>query len=112
MGIKSNKKIAPPARFQTKKSIPNQRGHWPTTSWAKQFGDPQLVLLIDEALQNNPSIDVAKARIIQAKALADQRASVFLPTANFTTQVARGRLSATLFPPIIGGGMLMNPLIF
>ncbi len=108
MGIKSNKKIAPPARFQTKKSIPNQRGHWPTTSWAKQFGDPQLVLLIDEALQNNPSIDVAKARIIQAKALADQRASVFLPTANFTTQVARGRLSATLFPPIIGGGMWYN----
>jgi NodT family efflux transporter outer membrane factor (OMF) lipoprotein len=104
IGISSKKKPATPATFQTHKSIPDQKGFWPNDNWAEQFGDPQLVLLIDEALSNNPSIQVAQARFLQAKSLADSRAAAFLPNISLQSQVARGRLSATLFPPTLGGG--------
>ncbi|MCL9682488.1 efflux transporter outer membrane subunit [Legionella maioricensis] len=104
IGIRSHKKIAHPAQFQTQKSIPKQNGHWPTTNWAKQFGDPQLVFLINEALANNPSLQVAQARIVQAQALADSRAAAFFPTINLSSQVARTRISANVLPPDLGGG--------
>lgn len=99
IGINSQKKIAPPSQFPSNKSLPQQNGHWPSTHWAEQFGDPQLVLLINEALANNPSLQVAQARIVQARALAENKRSAFFPNVNLYTQAARGRLSATLFPP-------------
>lgn len=108
LGVHSNKKIAVPAQFQTRNSIPRQNGHWPTTSWAEQFGDPQLTFLINEALANNPDLQAAKARIEQARALADSQSTAFLPTVNVASQVARGRLSANLFPPELGGGRYFN----
>lgn len=104
LGVHSNKHIAHPAQFETKNSIPTQDGHWPTTDWADQFGDPQLVSLINEALANNPDLQAAKARIEQARALAQRSSSALLPAINFQSQVARTRLSATLFPPELGGG--------
>lgn len=103
-GINSHKKIVGPAQFETKKSLPNQKGHWPSTQWAKQFGDPQLTALINEALVNNPDLQAAKARITQAQALAAGKQALLLPAIKWQGQAARGRLSATLFPPIIGGG--------
>lgn len=104
MGIHSQKKIAQPSQFPTPKSIPKQNGHWPTTNWAKEFGDPQLILLINEALSKNPSLQVAQARVVQARALVESKQSALLPTANLQSQVARGRLSKTLFPPYLGIG--------
>lgn len=43
---------------------------WPKEDWWVGFGDPQLTALIDEALQNNPSLDIASARARQAQAVA------------------------------------------
>lgn len=103
-GINSNKKIASPQQYQTKHSIPAQQGKWPDMNWAQQFGDPQLALLIQEALANNPNIDAAKARVSQAKALADEKSSALWPNLSWQGQAARGRLSATLFPASLGGG--------
>lgn len=107
-GIHSHKNIAQPSQFPTKKSIPTQKGHWPTTSWAKQFGDPQLISLINEALANNPDIHAAQARVVQARALAENRHSAFFPKVNLQSQVIRGKLSATLIPPFLGGGDLFT----
>ena len=104
IGIKSSKKIAKPSQYPINKSTPKQNGHWPTTNWAKQFGDPQLVSLINEALANNPSLQAAQARVVQARALAKSKQSGLFPTANLQSQVARGRLSETLFPPSFGIG--------
>ncbi len=104
IGIRSHKKIAHPNHFQTQKSIPKQNGHWPTTDWAKQFGDPQLPFLINEALANNPSLQVAQARIVQAQALVGNRAAAFFPSINFNSQAARTRISANILPPDLGGG--------
>ncbi|ARG97226.1 efflux transporter outer membrane subunit [Legionella micdadei] len=102
IGITSNKKIAPPSQFQTTKSIPNQKGKWPASDWAKQFGDPQLITLINEALANNPNLQVANARIGQARSLVQQSAAALYPHGNFSGIAARTRLSShNLFiPPI------------
>ena len=108
LGIKSHKKTNSPDQLATQKSIPNQQGNWPTTDWVKQFGDPQLAFLIDEALANNPNIQIAQARIMQAQALVSTKSAAFLPTMNLNSQVARGLLSATVFPRNFGGGMWYN----
>lgn len=93
-GITSNKKIAQPSQFQTQKSLPKQNGHWPTTDWAKQFGDPQLVALINEALANNPDLQAAKARIAQARALAQGKQAALYPSIDFHGAIDRVRLSS------------------
>ena len=82
-GIKSDKQMAPPAKFETKQSLPAEGGQWPAMDWARQFGDPQLPALIDEALQGNPTIDQARARI--------EKASSYVGTAN-----------STLYPNVTG----------
>ncbi len=103
IGINSNKKIAPPDRFQTTKSLPQQNGHWPTQDWAKQFGDPQLVALVNEALANNPSLEAAKARIKKARALAEQSASALYPQSNFSGITTATRVSShKLLPNPLG----------
>jgi NodT family efflux transporter outer membrane factor (OMF) lipoprotein len=98
IGINSNKKMASPAQYSINKSIPHQHGHWPKMDWGQQFGDPQLPHLINEALANNPSLHAAQARIVQARALAESRASVLLPAVSLQTLVDRGRISQTVLP--------------
>ncbi|WP_347252580.1 efflux transporter outer membrane subunit [Legionella sp.] len=102
IGIKSDKKIALPSQFQTTKSLPNQKGQWPTINWATQFSDPQLTALIREALANNPNLQVAKARIGQARGLTQQSAAALYPHADFSEIETRTRVSShNLFiPPI------------
>ena len=43
---------------------------WPATDWWQALGDAQLDQLIKEALQGNPDLDVADARVRQAAAMA------------------------------------------
>lgn len=50
-----------------------QAGYW------KQFGDPQLDALVDEALAGAPSLALADARIRRAAALTDAAESALLP---------------------------------
>jgi NodT family efflux transporter outer membrane factor (OMF) lipoprotein len=56
---------------QSLASVPLSATAWPTQDWWVSYGDPQLTALIDEALQDNPSLDVAQARARQAQAAAD-----------------------------------------
>jgi NodT family efflux transporter outer membrane factor (OMF) lipoprotein len=78
-GIKSDKQITPPASFETQQSLPAEGGQWPTTDWAGQFGDPQLPALINEALQANPTIDQARARIEKATSYVGSANSTLYP---------------------------------
>src|SRR6516225_8872709 len=66
IGIKSDKTLAQPQQFESSQSIPAQGGQWPALDWAKQFGDPQLQKLIDEAIDGNPTIAQAQARLAKA----------------------------------------------
>jgi NodT family efflux transporter outer membrane factor (OMF) lipoprotein len=78
-GIKSDKQIEPPAKLETQQSLPAEGGQWPAMDWAKQFGDPQLPALIDEALKDNPTIDQARARIEKATSYVGSAKSTLYP---------------------------------
>ena len=84
IGIKSDKQIAPASQFESAQSLPAQGGQWPTLDWASQFGDPQLPKLIDEALQGNPSIAQAQARIAKASSYIESSRSNLMPKATST----------------------------
>lgn len=47
-----------------------QDAHWPTAQWWQAYGDPQLNHWVELAVQGSPSLDMAAARVRQAKAMA------------------------------------------
>ncbi|MBN8606239.1 MAG: efflux transporter outer membrane subunit [Caulobacterales bacterium] len=51
----------------------------PVTDWWRQFNDPQLDVLVDEALTNGPSVQLALARVREARALSYNTMTRFLP---------------------------------
>lgn len=84
--------------------MPGQGGQWPTLDWAKQFGDPQLPQLIDEALADNPSIAQAQARIAKASSYIETSRSALYPKVTGSYSWTRELYSANaLFPPPYGG---------
>jgi NodT family efflux transporter outer membrane factor (OMF) lipoprotein len=104
-GIKSDKQITSATSLESAQSLPNEGGAWPTLDWARSFGDPQLPALIDEALQGNPSIAQARARIAKAQSYIESARSSLLPTVDGSYSVTRERFSANgLYPPPFGGG--------
>ncbi len=103
-GIKSDRHIASPASYETKTSLPEEGGKWPAMDWAKQFGDPQLSELIDEALRGNPTIDQARARIEKAASTVGSANSALYPTANGSYTWTRQRYTGNgIVPPPYGG---------
>lgn len=103
-GIKSDKTIAGPQQFETSQSIPAQGGQWPTLDWANQFGDPQLSALIAEALEGNPTIAQAQARIAKASSYIETSKSALYPKVNASYSWNRELYSAnSLYPPPYGG---------
>lgn len=103
-GIKSDKHITSASALETAQSLPNEGGQWPSLDWASQFGDPQLPKLIDEALQGNPSIAQAQARIAKAQSFIESARSGLLPKVDGSYSITRERFSANaLYPPPFGG---------
>ncbi|PKU23603.1 efflux transporter outer membrane subunit [Telmatospirillum siberiense] len=59
-------------------------------AWWKSFGDPVLDRLIDQALSGNKSLQVAKARVLEARAGQSGAQAALLPVLNGTASVSRG----------------------
>ncbi|WP_031358946.1 efflux transporter outer membrane subunit [Caballeronia sordidicola] len=105
-GIKSDKQIAQPQSdaLQATQSLPSQDGQWPSLDWAKQFGDPQLPQLIDEALAGSPTIAQAQARIAKASSYIESSRSALYPKVNGSYSWSRELYSSNaLYPPPYGG---------
>src|SRR5260370_3155390 len=105
-GIKSDKQIAQPQNdaLQATQSVPSQGGQWPSLDWAKQFGDPQLPQLIDEALAGSPSIAQAQARIAKASSYIESSRASLYPKVNGSYSWSRELFSGNaLYPPPYGG---------
>ncbi|KQR74554.1 MarR family transcriptional regulator [Burkholderia sp. Leaf177] len=105
-GISSDKQITEPQSdaLQATQSVPSQGGQWPSLDWAKQFGDPQLPQLIDEALAGNPSIAQAQARIAKASSYIESSRAGLYPKVNGSYSWSRELFSANaLYPPPYGG---------
>lgn len=59
-------------------------------NWWRHFNDPILDTLITEALQNNKTLAIAKARVEEARASHAAAQSTLFPQINGTADVARG----------------------
>jgi outer membrane protein, multidrug efflux system len=66
--------------------------------WWEIFGDPVLVQLIDEALRNGYDVQLAAARVEEARARAGIARADFFPSINYGGGWSRGRNSAEVFP--------------
>jgi len=80
------KTFAPPA-FE----LP--QAEWPTERWWAAYNDPQLAILIEEALAGSPDMATAAARIRKADAIAQQAGAARLPTLTAQGQATRTRRS-------------------
>ncbi|NPT40543.1 efflux transporter outer membrane subunit [Paraburkholderia sp. 1N] len=104
IGIKSDKQISVPAQYASSQSLPSEGGLWPSPDWAGQFGDPQLPHLIGEALQGNPSMAQAEARIAKASSYIESSKSALYPKANGNYAWTRELYSENaIVPPPFGG---------
>ena len=68
------------------------------TAWWKQFGDPVLDALIDEALTRNYNVKIAAANVEQAAAVLVQARSQFYPQASYGASATRQRASDAQAP--------------
>ncbi|NLN59757.1 MAG: efflux transporter outer membrane subunit [Deltaproteobacteria bacterium] len=72
------------------------------TLWWKQFHDPVLDTLIEEALGNNKDIRIAAANVEQAAGMLTQVRSPLFPQASYNGSGARQRLSEENAAPLPG----------
>jgi multidrug efflux system outer membrane protein len=70
------------------------------TEWWKQFGDPVLDGLIDEALANNKSALIAAANVQAAAAVLTQTRSAFFPQIGYQGNAVRQRFSERSATPL------------
>ena len=85
---------------------PVSTANWPATDWWRDFGDPGLDTLMDEALASSPTLAVAAARTRRALAVAAAEKSALSPQVDATAAATRERLSANgLVPPPLGGSV-------
>jgi multidrug efflux system outer membrane protein len=96
------------ARAQHAPGITLPADAWPAEQWWTAYGDPQLDSLVQRALQDNPSLAVAQARVESASAqLASEHANEG-GKVGLDTAVNRQRYSANGFFPAPLGGNYFN----
>ncbi len=94
--------IPTPAGYETSASLPAGNQPWPSDAWWRDFGDPQLDQLIDEAVANSPTMAEATARIDLAKAQAINARAALLPTVGATGTVRDSRITQNIGLPSKG----------
>jgi NodT family efflux transporter outer membrane factor (OMF) lipoprotein len=80
-------------------------GEWPREDWWTTFGDAKLDALMRQALQSNPNLRAAQARVRAASALADAARSSLYPKLDLDASATRQRISRNdIYPPPFAGG--------
>lgn len=85
--------VEPPAAYRYEMAEARDTAN---TAWWKQFGDPVLDGLIDEALARNLSIKIAAANVEQAAAVLTQARSPLYPQASYGASAAGERKNEEL----------------
>jgi NodT family efflux transporter outer membrane factor (OMF) lipoprotein len=103
-GIGSNAHTKVPGDYATANSLPGQGGLWPTESWAGKIGGAPLQTLVDEALANNPGLQIAAARVSAARAMAEGAGAEAKPivAASLTDTYERFTEHGLVPPPYAG----------
>ena len=79
---------------------------WPDATWWKRFGDPTLDDLITRALADNPSLQVAQARVARAQAAAGIAGAARYPQVEAKGSAMRQRFTEnSIYPPPLGGSI-------
>jgi NodT family efflux transporter outer membrane factor (OMF) lipoprotein len=74
--------------------------------WWQAFGDAQLNALVQKALQDNPGLKVAQARLVRAQAASAAVESVDGPQLNASLDLTRQLYTAnSIYPPPYGGNV-------
>ena len=92
--------VAVPANYLE----PQPGGQLEWESWWRGFGDAQLSRLIDQALKQNLDIEMATARIREARAFERAAGANALPQVAAEASVTRQRISENAFPVPPGPG--------
>ena len=81
--------VESPAAFRSDTQFPSNA--YSDLNWWEVYKDDMLQSLIREALTNNYDLRIAMARVEQARALAMQARSQFVPSVSYNGTVSRGR---------------------
>lgn len=74
--------------------------------WWQEFGDGQLDRLVIQALEGNPTLQVAQARLARSQAFADVARAATLPQVNGQVDLLRQRYPQhSLYPPPLAGSI-------
>ncbi|EHM45041.1 MAG: multidrug resistance outer membrane protein MdtQ [Yokenella regensburgei] len=87
------KQQTPASRVDTALPAALQNG-WPQSEWWREYHDPQLDALIDQALRHSPDMQVAQQRIKLAEAQARMAQSSLGPEVDFSANIERQKMSA------------------
>lgn len=73
---------------------------WPAANWWTNYGDTQLDMLMQEALQNSPDLVAATARLTEAASLLGLSRSANLPDISLNASASQQKLSYNdIIPP-------------
>jgi NodT family efflux transporter outer membrane factor (OMF) lipoprotein len=79
-------------------------------AWWSRFGDAQLDALVQQALQNQPNLRLAQARVARAQALTGVVQSADLPSLSASAEAMRQRITANgIYPPPLAGNVFEMP---
>jgi len=91
----STQTMAEPGTLASPQTFTADHGQWPSQDWVDQFRDPQLRALADEAVKDNPNLQIAVARVEASRAMADATRAALYPNADFQASIIRQRFSET-----------------
>jgi len=92
-------KVVPPVpelsiqKLASKESFLAPTGEWPIDLWWSKYKDPQLDILVSEALQDSPNLNVAQARVRRAQAVTQIAGAPLLPQVDLNAALGAQRLS-------------------
>lgn len=105
-GLSTQGRIATPASLSANKPLAAASAKyartWPTLDWWRTLGDAQLDALIQEALQGNPDLAAATARMRQASALAMNADALRAPSVKATASVQGIHIPGKVLSPTAG----------
>ncbi|MGO4302491.1 AdeC/AdeK/OprM family multidrug efflux complex outer membrane factor [Cupriavidus sp. RAF12] len=91
----STQTMAEPGTLASPQTLTADHGQWPTQDWVDQFRDPQLRALADEAIKDNPNLQIALARVEASRAIAAATRASLYPGVDFEGSIVRQRFSET-----------------
>ncbi|MDB5870591.1 MAG: efflux system, outer rane lipoprotein NodT [Ramlibacter sp.] len=101
--------IEPQARMRDAQSVglaPASASFAPAAQWWREFGDEQLDQLIAQALQGNPNLKLAQARLARAQAVTEVADAAKLPQVNGSLDLTRQRYTGNgAVPPPLAGAI-------